>query len=360
MVQRMTAIGFVVAGVLLAPPAASSDQTGAVTCHTPRSSGFSSSPRAVKRVLVAPLAIAGEKADIDHIRRRYCEELPAYMTAVSYGQLSLEVVLTPWIEMPRPTDEYRVAGFRIAELRKDSRPQRRLVGDAARALDERYDLSGFDGLMLAVGISARQLGRNGYLFRSPAGFGRVSLPSGNTNPPTDVHTWDAPFPSLAYALPKMIAGYRDAKPVAPTLYDYAAQSTPGPYTYANRFVGGNAGMQYISPHAGPWDILSQHGIATAAGVVPQGMTSFTRLRLGWIPQAGVVTVLPGARREIVLSPLHAGTGSTLVALLPITTQRHLLVEARRRQGVDRHLPSEGVLVLRVDDSIPEGSGSCDS
>ena len=310
----------------------------------------------VKRLLVAPLAIEGREGHLDTIRRHYCELLPAYIEALSYGQVRVEVALAPWIAMPRPLAEYRVRSFRIFELRKDSGPQRRLVTDAAYLLDERYDLSGFDGLMLAVGVDTSELGRAGYLFRSPTGFGRMRLPSGRFTPPTDVHTWNAPLPSIAYAVPKMIAGYRDSKPVAPTLYDYAAQSTPGPFAYGNRFVGGSSNMQYISVHAGPWDILSQHGIHTPEGPVPQGMTSFTRLRLGWIPERAVATILPGERRELLLSPLHAGSGETLAVRLPIAVDRYILVEARRQQGVDRHLPAEGVLVLKVDESIPEGSG----
>src|SRR6185503_19444581 len=112
----------------------------------------------------------------------------------------------------------------------------------------------------------------------------------------------------------------------------------------------------ISVHAGPWDILSQHGIHTPEGPTPQGMTSFTRMRLGWIPARAIAAVLPGERREVLLSPLHRGNGDTLVVRLPIAADRYILVEARRRQGLDRHLPAEGVLVLSVDESIAEGSG----
>jgi len=181
----------------------------------------------------------------------------------------VEVTLVSWIEMPRPLAEYRVRSFHIFELRKDPGPQRRLVSDAVRLIDARYDLSAFDGLMLAVGVETRELGRAGYLFRGPRGFGRLPLPSGRAMPPTDVHTWNAPLPSIAYALPKMIAGYRDSRPVTPTLYDYAAQSTPGPFAYGGRYVGEEGSMQYISVHAGPWDILSQHGIHTPEGPTPR-------------------------------------------------------------------------------------------
>lgn len=310
----------------------------------------------MRRILVVPVRVEGHADDPATLHRQYCERLPAYIEAASLGQVALEVTLAAPVVLPRPIDEYRVRGFRISELRSDPGPQRRLVGDAARLVDRDHDLSVYDGLMLAVHVPSRLLGRRGFLFRSPSGFGRMAMPSGRRIPPTDVHTVDTPLPSLAYALPKMLAGYRDRRAVAPTLYDYAAQSTPGPYVYANQYVGGTLGMQYISPHAGPWDILSQHGIRTADGIEPQGMTSFTRWRLGWLPSAAVVAVQAGERREIVLAPLAAGIDRIRALRLPLADGRYVLIEHRRRIGVDRHLPAEGVLVLQVDENVPEGQG----
>jgi hypothetical protein len=83
------------------------------------------------------------------------------------------------------------------------------------------------------------------------------------------------------------------------LFDFRARSAPGPYGYANQWVGGNRGMQYTSPFVGAWDILSQHGIKTSSdprryvGVSPKGMTSFTKIHLGWIQPEQIRTVNKG-------------------------------------------------------------------
>jgi hypothetical protein len=258
--------------------------------------------------------------------------------------------------MPHPISEYRLGGPSIREMSRHWLARYRLVNDAVALLDAGYEFHRFDGLMLAVGADPKDLGRCGYLFRSNTRYHRLRAPSGQVSPPTDVHTWNCPFPIIAYALPKMVAGYRDGRPLVPTLYDFDAQSSPGPFGYANRWVGGTGAMQYYSAYVGPWDIQSQHGIWTDAGVIPQGMTSFTRMRLGWIDEERIVTVAAGEDRRVPLSPLVSGEGAVLVVRLPIDESRYYLVENRQREGVDRHLPSEGVLIMRVDETIPEGRG----
>ncbi len=311
---------------------------------------------AVKTILVVPLSFEGRYADLETITARYGELLPRYIRAVSQGRWELDVTIAPWIPMPRPISEYRLGSSRIREMPRHWLAQYRLVTDAVALLDARYEFRRFDGLMLAVGADPKDLGRCGHMFRSTTRFHQPRTPSGQVIPPTDVHTWNCPFPSIAYALPKMMAGYHDGRAVVPTLYDFDAQSTPGPFGYANQWVGGTGAMQYYSSHVGPWDIQSQHGIKTSAGVLPQGMTSFTRIRLGWINERQITSVGAGEIRQVLLSPLVRGDGTTLVVRLPIDEHRYYLIENRQREGVDRHLPSEGILIMRVDERFPKDTG----
>jgi len=310
----------------------------------------------VKTILVAPLSFAGHHPDLETIKTRYGELLPRYIRAVSHGRMELHVTITPWIAMPHAISEYRLQSSRIREMPRHWLAQYRLVNDAAALLDAGYDFRRFDGLMLAVGTDPKDLGRCGYLFRSSTRFHQLRAPSGQVIPPTDVHTWNCPFPSIAYALPKMVAGYRHGRAVVPTLYDFDAQSSPGPFGYANQWVGGTGAMQYYSRYVGPWDIQSQHGIKTDAGLLPQGMTSFTKIRLGWIDEQKITTVEAGEVRRVLLSPLASGEGTTLAVRVPIDERRYYLIENRQRAGVDRHLPSEGILVMKVDEAISEGQG----
>ena len=130
----------------------------------------------------------------------------------------------------------------------------------------------------------------------------------------------------------MIAGYRNGRPVVPTLYDFDAQSTPRAI-YLCQPVGRRNGRVF-SIHLGPWDIRS-HGIKTEQGVLPQGMTSFTRIRLGWIAKEKIKTIKKGESEKVLLSPLLRSKGETRVVCLPIDEHRYYLIENRQQEGIDR-------------------------
>ena len=140
--------------------------------------------------------------------------------------------------------------------------------------------------------------------------------------------WEATF-SIVYALPRMVAGYFRQRSVVPILYDFDAQSTPSPFGYANQWIGGKSGMQYYSIHMGAWDMQSQHGIKTDKGILSQGMTLFTKIRLGWIKPQQITTLEKGDTRAVQLSPLMIDKGGPLVILLPIDEERYYLIENRQ-------------------------------
>jgi len=312
-----------------------------------------------KRILVVPLSFPGTffGYQMEKIKLRYSVKLPEYISKLSYGHEHIDVEVTPWMEMPNPISHYRLSSWRIkAWSLQDHKRRFILVKDAAELIEKNYDLESYDGLMIVVGANFRDFGRHGYLARRMSGFFKITTRRGTLVPPTDVHIQDCPFPSLAYALPKILAGYKDKKPVAPTLYDYQAQSTPGGYGYANKYHGLPGGHKYCSIYVGPWDILSQHGIKTTQGYIPQGMTSFTKLRLGWIRPEQIIKVEKGEKRQVLLGPLWKASEQTLAVHLPVNGHLYYLIENRQQKGVDRYLPSEGVLILRVDEGIEESKG----
>ena len=88
---------------------------------------------------------------------------------------------------------------------------------------------------------------------------------------------------------------------------------------------------------------------------PEGISSFTKIRLGWISSDQVVLVKPGESAYACLSPL-AKKGDTLVVKIPLKQDCYYLVENRQPIGFDRILPDYGILILRVDPQKPGGSG----
>jgi hypothetical protein len=104
---------------------------------------------------------------------------------------------------------------------------------------------------------------------------------------------------------------------------------------------------------GPWDIMSQHFVQK--GKPPQGISSFTKIRLGWIKKQQVRFVKPGETSFALLSPLSKG-GDLLVVKIPVDESSHFLIENRQPIGFDKMLPDSGILILEVHPDYQDGTG----
>ena len=89
---------------------------------------------------------------------------------------------------------------------------------------------------------------------------------------------------------------------------------------------------------------------------PPGLSSFTKIRLGWISSDQVVSINPGETRHVMLSPLEK-SGDVLAIKIPLGAGYYYLVENRQPIGFDRVLPDSGILVLKVDPNAMEGFGT---
>ena len=111
---------------------------------------------------------------------------------------------------------------------------------------------------------------------------------------------------------------------------------------------------------GPWDIMSQHFIKRKQP--PEGISSFTKIRLGWISPDQVILVNPGTTKSVFLSPLSK-MGETLAVKIPLKRKwssgrgNFYLIENRQPIGYDRLLPDSGILILKVNEDAMEGSGT---
>jgi len=105
---------------------------------------------------------------------------------------------------------------------------------------------------------------------------------------------------------------------------------------------------------GPWDIMSQHFVRP--GEPPPGLSSFTKIRLGWIKAHQAHIAKPGETLCVFLSPLSKG-GELLVVKIPLDNGTYYLVENRQPIGFDKMLPDSGILVLKVDPLVDEGYGT---
>ncbi|HSR12793.1 MAG TPA: hypothetical protein VLS90_15225, partial [Thermodesulfobacteriota bacterium] len=141
-----------------------------------------------------------------------------------------------------------------------------------------------------------------------------------------------------------LGGVHDGKRLVPCLYDYERQSdssrSPNPEEHAI--------------YMGPWDIMSEHFVKR--GEPPPGVSSFTKIRLGWVPPSKVLTVKPGETACTFLSPLSAN-GDTLAVKIALRDGNYYLVENRQPVGFDSILPDSGIVILKVNPEALEGSGT---
>jgi hypothetical protein len=107
-------------------------------------------------------------------------------------------------------------------------------------------------------------------------------------------------------------------------------------------------------YMGAWDVMSSHYLDVNSP--PPGVSSFGKIRLGWISSRQVVEVRPGESRGVFLSPLSKG-GGTLVVKIPLPGGKYYLVENRQPVGSDRIQPDSGLLVIKVDPGAQEGAGT---
>ena len=132
------------------------------------------------------------------------------------------------------------------------------------------------------------------------------------------------------------------KRMVPCLYDHDLQARPGPLR--ETFIQATIYM-------GAWDPMSCHYIKL--GVPPPGISSWTKMRLGWIDDSKVQIMKPGETRELLLGALEDGKADTLVIKIPLSGTRYYLIENRQPIGFDKYLPGNGVLIMLADDSIAE-------
>jgi M6 family metalloprotease-like protein len=110
----------------------------------------------------------------------------------------------------------------------------------------------------------------------------------------------------------------------------------------------------LDDFVGPWDLMADGAwLPNNAGTSPSSLTSWCKLKLGWIP-ANAIDV--GRNITGVINPLEVIPTNFTVIKVPITTETYYLVEVRQRIGVDGSLPSSGVLIFYCDDSLTTGNG----
>jgi hypothetical protein len=102
---------------------------------------------------------------------------------------------------------------------------------------------------------------------------------------------------------------------------------------------------------GNWDLM---GMSDALGGELFGWHLW---RLGWIDDTQVSCLAPGGGggRNLTLSALTRH-GPSVIAVIPTAEHRALVIESRRADRYDEHIPKIGVVVYVLSTDVPTGSG----
>jgi hypothetical protein len=282
--------------------------------------------------------------DETFVRERF-EKLNLYVREMSYRKVCLEVDITGWHRLPDPVKAYAISP---ANLKVDKSRVERLIQHAIDAADEKNDFLRYSFVVLFLGAPFKEYGMVGLcgypgmlgwkqeiVFRTKKG----QIVQGGVA----IFTYQAHLGTLFHDIAHVWGGVSGGRRVLPCLYDHDLQA---------KHPTGDTGFSEALINMGYWDPLSCHFYKR--NIPPPGISSWTKLRLGWIIQEKVRVVDPKQASGILLGPLEDGSSETLVIKIPLSESKYYLIENRQPIGnFDPHLPGKGILIMYADDRIEE-------
>jgi hypothetical protein len=299
-----------------------------------------------KRGLVILVEFPGIVPPVDtaFIRDRF-KKLDFYVREMSYGKVCTEVDFTGWHRLSDPVKRYAISP---ANLEVDKSRVEKLIRDAVDAVDKKNDFSRYSFVVLFLGAAFKEYGMVG-LCGYPGMLGWkddnvLKTKRGQTIPGgIAIFTYQAHLGTLFHDIAHVWGGVRGGQRVLPCLYDHDIQA---------KHPISDAGFAEALINMGYWDPLSCHFYKR--NIPPPGLSSWTKLRLGWIPQEKIRVVDLKEENEIVLGPLEDRSSETLAIKIQLSESTYYLIENRQPIGsFDPHLPGKGVLIMYADDRVGE-------
>jgi hypothetical protein len=284
------------------------------------------------------------KINMDEIIRRF-QRLDHYVGEMSYGKAAVIVDFTEWIELPLSISEYSISP---ANLKVDKSRVTRLIQDSINKASEKHDFSKYSFMVIFMGARFREYGMIGLCgYPGMLGWSQdirfiakdgQSLPGG-----VAIFTSQAHLGTLFHDCAHVWGGVKNGKRVVPCLYDHDIQQ---------KHPTRDKGWENALINMGYWDPMSCHMISP--GSPPPGISSWTKIRLGWLDTDKILEADPDESSEIVLGPLEDGSSDVLAVKIPLTDETYYLIENRQKIGsYDSQLPGEGVLIMYANDRIAE-------
>lgn len=279
---------------------------------------------------------------VSQIKDRITGFVPNYFSAASYRQMQIKMNIAGPYTLPHPSSYYKISS---RNLEVDPTKVSTLVKDVADAADAEVDFSAYEIMIISLGSTTEDYGMTG-LCAIPGMLGfeitSVTNKSGEIIRNAAIFCENAHMGTYVHDTLHMLGGRIGKQRMTPCLYDHELQAK---YPFMPEFVNSFINMGF-------WDPLSSH-LPADYKMPPAGLSSWTKMRLGWIEPAKIALVKPGQTATVKLDPLSDQSAATLVIKIPLTPTTFYLVENRQKIDSDANCPEAGVLVLYCDDAIYE-------
>lgn len=109
--------------------------------------------------------------------------------------------------------------------------------------------------------------------------------------------------------------------------------------------------RYSSVFVGPWDVMSNDNRYKTPTFF-----AWNRIKLGWLPDSRIKDIKSGETAQVDLSAINIGTQGIQAIRVRTSPFTYYLAEVRLKKGLDSTLPSEGMIVTYINETVPFGRG----
>jgi len=292
------------------------------------------------------LAILVEFADTPHkeskatIDSLIFKDMADFYAKVSYGRIQIVGETIGWFRLPEDMAYYGEDRNPVIEG-SDGRAAELLSDAVIAAQDYGVDFTNYSQIMVVhAGVGQEDEPRNQTLLWSVAYWQGLAF-----------HTRDGTIIRSAALVPEMEA--EGHSPLGTYAHEYGhLLGLPDLYDF-NSAKKANA----TDPFIGVWSLMGTGlWLGDPQGSSPSELEAWSRIKLGWlIPDAVTLAARNASFQLSNLRPLETSTGNRALQI-PTDSGQYYLVEFRRKIGWDRNLPSEGILVTKIDEFRPSGGG----
>jgi len=294
----------------------------------------------VIRVLVIAAAFPDVKPTltIDEIRQEWFGTVPAYYHEISYGKLTIQGDVYGWYKLPHPESYYGKDCKAINDADCSGTNQSwKIANDTVPLAEKDVSFSNYDY----------------YVFMHSGAGQETSL---MRNDIWSVTYLDASVQASSKTLFRFsIVPELETPPNVPNgvwCVEFAHDlGVPDLYNTTN---GPNHGKLIL----GPWELMDKGSWnGDPPGSLPAHMTAWPKIQLGFISGPMLETASLGVS-TILVDPTEIASNNVHAIKVPIAdsqnSTQYYLVEVRKQIGFDSALPSAGVLITFVNESLSVG------